>query len=264
MRLKDKVAVIVGGGQTPGETVGNGRATALVFAREGAKVVIVDFDRESAEETLAQVTQAGGEGCVVEADVTDEQACENVVRQTLDRYGRIDVLHNNVGKSRGDAEVSETVEAQWNAIFELNLKSIMLMCKHTLPVMRNQGSGVILNISSIASLCTLTGPAYKTSKVGVNSLTELLAVENGKHGIRVNAILPGLMDTPMAIERRAAERNVDRDVVREERNRSVPLRRKMGTGWDVANAALFLASDEADFISGVCLPVDGAQSARTG
>jgi NAD(P)-dependent dehydrogenase (short-subunit alcohol dehydrogenase family) len=130
--------------------------------------------------------------------------------------------------------------------------------------MREQQSGSIINISSIASLCTFTGPAYKTSKAGVNSLTQLLAVENGRYGIRVNAILPGLMDTPMAIERRANERNVTRDTVREERDRAVPLRHKMGSGWDVAYAALYLASDEANFVSGAILPVDGAQSARVG
>ena len=151
-----------------------------------------------------------------------------------------------------------------------NIKSMAFMCKHSLPVMREQQAGVIINISSIASVCTVTGPesgsgpAYKTSKSSVNALTQLLAVENGKHGIRINAILPGLMDTPMSIERRARARNVSRDTVRAERNRSVPLRGKMGTGWDVAHAALYLASDEASFVSGVCLPVDGAQSARVG
>lgn len=264
MRLKDKVAIIVGGGQTPGETVGNGRATAIVFAREGAKVLLVDRDIRSAEETLALVHKEGGEGICVAADVTNESECKAVVDACQTRYGRIDILHNNVGKSQGDAEVTTVLEENWDAIFELNLKSMVFMCKHVLPVMREQANGVIINISSIASLCTFTGPAYKTSKTGVNSLTQLLAVENGSHGIRVNAILPGLMDTPMAIERRARERNVERTTLREERNITVPLRRKMGTGWDVAYAALFLASDEAGFVSGVCLPVDGAQSARVG
>jgi len=264
VRLKDRVAIIVGGGQTPGETVGNGRATAVVFAREGAKVLLVDRDLESAEETLARVKEEGGDGSCVAADVTREADCQAVVAACRERYRRIDVLHNNVGKSQGDAEVSATLEESWDAIFDLNLKSVIFMCKHVLPVMRAQESGSIINVSSIASLCTFTGPAYKTSKAGVNALTQLLAVENARHGIRVNAILPGLMDTPMAIERRARERNVARDVIREERNRAVPLRRKMGTAWDVAYAALYLASDEAGFVSGVCLPVDGAQSARVG
>ena len=263
-RLEGKVAIIAGGGQTPGETIGNGRATAIVFGREGARVLVADRDLSSAEETLALVQEAGGEGSCLEADLTREADCLRVVQTCLERYGRIDILHDNVGKSQGDAEVSTTEEASWQAIFDLNLKSYMLLCKHVLPVMRAQQEGVIINVSSIASLCTMTGPAYKTSKMGVNGLTQLLAVENGKHGVRVNAILPGLMDTPMAIERRARERNVAREVIRAERDRAVPLRRKMGTGWDVAHAALYLASDEASFVSGVCLPVDGAQSARVG
>jgi NAD(P)-dependent dehydrogenase (short-subunit alcohol dehydrogenase family) len=264
MKLTDRVAVVTGGGQTPGETVGNGRATALVFAREGAKVLVVDRDLASAEETCRAIAEQGGVASALEADVTREEACRGVVATCVERYGRVDILDNNVGKSEGDAEVTRLEEAAWDGIYDLNLRSMFLMCKHTLPVMREQDSGCIINISSIASLCTFTSIAYKTSKSAVNSLTQLLAVENGRWGIRVNAILPGLMDTPMAIERRARERNVDRDVIRAERDRAVPLRRKMGTGWDVANAALFLASDDASFVSGVCLPVDGAQSAKIG
>ncbi len=264
MKLKGRVAIIIGGGQTPGETIGNGRATALVFAREGAKVFVVDRCLESAEETLALITDEGGEGSCFAADVTREADCEAIVRSCCERYGRIDILHNNVGKSEGDAEVTGLIEENWQDIFDLNLKSMYLTCKHVLPVMREQRSGCIINISSIASICSSTPLAYKTSKAGVNALTQLLAVENGGHGIRVNAILPGLMDTPMAIERRARERNVSREVIRVERDRDVPLRGKMGTGWDVAHAALFLASDDASFVSGVNLPVDGAQSARVG
>jgi NAD(P)-dependent dehydrogenase (short-subunit alcohol dehydrogenase family) len=264
MRLEGKVALVVGAGQTPGETVGNGRASAILFAREGAQVMLVDRNLESAEETARMIADEGGESACVEADVTNEGACERAVAACVSKFGRVDVLNNNVGKSQGDAEVTSILEADFDSIFSLNLKSMFLMCKHTLPVMREQQSGSIINISSIASLCTFTGPAYKTSKAGVNSLTQLLAVENGRYGIRVNAILPGLMDTPMAIERRANERNVTRDTVREERDRAVPLRHKMGSGWDVAYAALYLASDEANFVSGAILPVDGAQSARVG
>ena len=264
MRLKGKAAIVTGGGQTPGETIGNGRASALLFAREGAKVLVVDRRIESAEETVAMIAAEGGEAGSLAADVTVEAECAAVAAACVERYARIDILHNNVGKSEGDAEIADLVAESWAGIFDLNLKSTYLMCKHVLPVMRAQGSGAIINISSIASLCTFTGPAYKASKAGMNALTQLLAVENGKHGIRVNAILPGLMDTPMAIERRARERNVERAVIRAERDRAVPLRGRMGTAWDVANAAVFLASDEASFVSGVLLPVDGAQSARVG
>ncbi|MCH9674016.1 MAG: SDR family oxidoreductase [Gammaproteobacteria bacterium] len=264
MRLKDRVAIIVGGGQTPGETIGNGRATALLFAREGAKVFVVDNRLESAEDTVKQITDEGGQACAFAADVTLEPMVEAMVSACHERYGRIDILHNNVGRSKGDAPTVELTLEHWSEIQTLNLTSYFLACKHTLPIMREQQSGNIINISSIASLCSGQTLAYKTSKAAVNAMTQNLALENARYGVRVNAILPGLMDTPMAIERRAAERNVERAVVREERDRQVPLGRQMGSGWDVGQAAVFLASDEAQFITGVCLPVDGGHSARIG
>jgi NAD(P)-dependent dehydrogenase (short-subunit alcohol dehydrogenase family) len=146
----------------------------------------------------------------------------------------------------------------------VNLKGMFLTCKHVLPVMRAQKCGVITNISSIASVCSRPRLAYKTTKAGVNAMTQNLAIENAAYGVRVNAILPGLMDTPMAIEWRARERSADRDTVRRKRDAQVPLERKMGTAWDVAAAAVFLASDEAQYITGVLLPVDGGLSARIG
>ena len=155
-------------------------------------------------------------------------------------------------------------EEVWDQIFDVNLKSMYLTCKHALPLMREQRSGSIINISSIASICSVGMLAYKTSKAGVNALTHSVALGNAKYGIRVNAILPGLMETPMAIEGNVQSRKLDRETVIQERDAQVPLGRKMGTGWDVAQAALFLASDEARFITGVLLPVDGGQSARIG
>lgn len=263
MRLKDKVAVIVGGGQTTGETIGNGRATAFRFAREGAAVLVVDRDLDSAEETVEAIDSEGGNASALAADATREADCGWIAKECLSRFGRIDVLHNNVGRSEGDAATTELKEENWLALMDVNLKSAFLTCKHVLPVMRKQRSGVIINISSTSSVCSRQTLAYKTAKAGINAMTQNIAIENAAYGVRVNAILPGLMDTPMAIERRARERNVLRQTVRDERDAQVPLG-KMGTAWDVAAAAVFLASDEASYITGVLLAVDGGLSARVG
>lgn len=263
MRLKDKVALIVGGGQTTGETIGNGRATAFRFAREGAAVLVVDRDLDSAEETVEAIDSEGGNASALAADATREADCSSIAKECLSRFGRIDVLHNNVGRSEGDAATTELKEENWLALMDVNLKSAFLTCKHVLPVMRKQRSGVIINISSTSSVCSRQTLAYKTAKAGINAMTQNIAIENAAYGVRVNAILPGLMDTPMAIERRARERNVPRQTVRDERDAQVPLG-KMGTAWDVAAAAVFLASDEASYITGVLLAVDGGLSARVG
>ena len=264
MRLADKVGIVVGAGQTPGGTIGNGRATALLFAREGARLLLVDRDLGSVEETAAQVKEEGGECSVFEADITRESDCEALARQCVETYGRIDILHNNVGIGTGDAGPTTLTEEAWDHIFDVNLKGLFLTCKHVLPVMREQGSGAIINISSVAAVCSVGILAYKTSKAGVNALTQSLAIGNAKYNIRVNAIMPGLMNTPMAIEGISRARGISSDELVRQRDAQVPLRRKMGTGWDTAYAALFLASDEAGFVTGVCLPVDGGQSARIG
>lgn len=263
MRLKDRVAVVVGGGQTTGETIGNGRATAIRFAREGATVLVVDRDIDSAEETVRIIEAEGGSPSALAADVTRERDCVAIVTECLSRFGRVDVLHNNVGRSEGDAATIELKEENWLALMDVNLKSVFLTCKHVLPVMRKQKSGVIINISSTSSVCSRQTLAYKTAKAGINAMTQNMAIENAPYGVRVNAILPGLMDTPMAIERRARERDIPRQAVRGERDAQVPLG-KMGTAWDVAAAAVFFASDEASYITGVLLAVDGGLSARVG
>ena len=264
MRLEGKTAIVVGAGQTPGETIGNGRATAILFAREGAKVLLVDSNRESAEETQSMIEKEGGTAKTFEADVTREAECAALVDACRDAYGRVDVLHNNVGIAAGDAGPTHLKEENWQRILDVNLTSVYLTCKHALPVMREQGSGVIINISSIAAVCSIGMLAYKTSKAGVNALTHSLALGNARYGIRVNAIMPGLMNTPMAIEQISEIRGIDRQQLIQERDAQVPLGAKMGTAWDIAHAALFLASDEAKFITGVVLPVDGGQSARIG
>ncbi len=262
-RLEGKVALIVGAGQTPGTTIGNGRATALRFAQEGAAVFLVDRRLASAQETLAMVVEQGGRGIAHEADVTSEAACAGMIDACAKSLGRIDILHNNVGIGAGDRGPSSITEAAWDRIFSTNLKSVMFACKHVLPVMRAQRGGVIINISSIAAVCSVGIVAYKTSKAAVNAYTQSLAMGNAEHNIRANVIMPGLMNTPMAIEGYVAAGR-DRAELIAQRDAQVPLGHAMGTGWDVANAALFLASDEARFITGVCLAVDGGQSARIG
>lgn len=264
MRLKDKIAIVVGAGQQPGETIGNGRATAIRFAQEGAKVLLVDKNEKWAIETLQMVEEVGGVGKVQLADITKESDCREIASASVGHFGRIDILHNNVGRSEGDTETTEMDASMWDQLMEMNLKGMFMTCKHVLPAMRGQKSGNIINISSIASICSHNSIAYKTGKGAVNTMTHHLAMENAKYGVRANAILPGLMDTPMAIERRAREQNVHREEVREARHKRVPLLKKMGTAWDVANASVFLASDEANYITGVIMPVDGGLSSSVG
>jgi len=264
MRLKDKVAIVVGAGQTPGDTIGNGRATAILFAREGAKVLLADRNLASAEETRAMIEAEGGHATAIEMDVSRESDCGQLADRCLALYGRIDILHNNVGIGTGDAGPQHVDIDAFERIFRVNLEGPLLTCKHVAPVMREQGGGAIINVSSIASIAAMTGMvAYKTSKAALNALTQTLAMANARYGIRVNAILPGLINTPMAIEGISAVRGVAKEQVIAERDRQVPLG-KMGSAWDVAYAALFLASDEAKFITGVLLPVDGGQSVRVG
>ena len=264
MRLQDKVAIVVGAGQTPGDTIGNGRATSLLFAREGARVMLVDRDLKSAEETEAMIRDAGGRCLAFEADITREPDCAALARKCVETWNRIDILHNNVGIGGGDAGPTHLTQEAWDEIFDVNLKAMWLTCKHVLPFMREQRSGAIINLSSAAAVCSVGIVAYKVSKAGVNALTHSLAMGNAKYNIRVNAIMPGLMNTPMAIEGISAARGIDREELVHQRDALVPLGAKMGTAWDTAHAALFLHSDEARFITGVILPVDGGQSARIG
>jgi NAD(P)-dependent dehydrogenase (short-subunit alcohol dehydrogenase family) len=259
-RLENKIGVIVGAGQQPGGTPGNGRAVAERYAEEGATLLLVDINREWAEDTLAAI---GAPASVLVADITREEDCQAITRTAMERYGRIDILHNNVGRSGGDRKTSEMDASMWDEIMAMNLKGMFMTCKHALPVMVAQQSGCIINISSTSSLAARPTVTYKTSKGAVNAFTQHLAMENAKFGIRANAILPGLIDTPMAIERRAKERGVDREVVRAERDALVPLG-YMGSAWDVANAAVFLASDESRYITGVLLPVDGGLLVKRG
>ena len=224
MRLKDKIAIVVGAGQSPGEGLGNGRATVLRFAQEGAKVLAVDNNLSSAKETVAMARQSGAECLSFEADVTNETTLAAMVEAARRRWGRIDVLHYNVGVSiaGGDAPLDGITEDTFDRIATVNLRGAIMACKHVLPLMRAQRAGAIITISSVAAWERYPNVAYKATKAGMIAFTQQVAIQNAEFGVRANVILPILIDTPI-----------------------------------VANAALFLASDEANFITGIALPVDG-------
>jgi NAD(P)-dependent dehydrogenase (short-subunit alcohol dehydrogenase family) len=265
MRLANKTAIIVGAGQTPGSTIGNGRAMAVIFAREGANVLCVDRDGARAEETLRMIEQEGGKGASLAADISRSGAADAIIAGAKQLFGeRIDILVNNVGIGGRDGPAHRIEEADFDRTLSVNLRGTWMTCKAAIPVMREQNSGSIVNISSLASLAGGTQVAYEVSKAAVNRLTTSIAQSNARYGVRANAILPGLMDTPMAVAGIALASGREEQAVREERNARIPLGGKMGSAWDTAYAALFLASDEARFITGVLLPVDGGMSVRVG
>ena len=262
-KLAGRVAVVVGGGQTDGETMGNGRAACLTYAREGARILVVDQDADSAEQTAKLVRENGGQAHAHRADITSDDDCRGIPEAALAAFGRIDVLHNNVGIV--PAGPTERLTArQWRTGFEVNLTGMWLTCKYVLPHLREQHSGAVVNISSMAGV--MAGGeaiAYVTSKAAVNSMTRSLALEYAPHGVRVNAIAPGMMDTPMGVDQVARATGATRQDVAARRAAMIPMGHQ-GTSWDVANAALFLASDDAAFITGAVLPVDGGSTLTGG
>ena len=262
-RLAGKVAVVVGGGQTPGETIGNGRATALLFAREGAQVLVVDRDLDRAQVTVEEITGQGGEAVAHRADVAADDGPAEVVAAARDRFGRLDVLHNNVGIGAGDGPPHHLTDESFDRIMDVNLRATWRMCREAVPALR-ETQGSIVNVSSLAAIASAGNlTAYKLSKAGVNALTQNLALTNAKHGVRANAVAPGFIDTPMGVDAPAELLGIERADYAKVRADHVPLGRQ-GTAWDVAHAALFLASDEARFITGVVLAVDGGQSTLVG
>jgi len=266
--LKGRRIIVVGAGQRKvvdaEPPIGNGRAMAVLFAREGASVLCVDRVADRAQETVDQVTAEGGVASALAADVVKAADCAKIVEEARARYGRLDVLINNVGIGGGDAPAHRLEEAAFDRILSVNLKGMWLTIKAALPVMREQQGGAIVNISSLAARAGGIQLAYEVSKAGVNRLTTSVAQSNARYGVRCNAIMMGYMDTPMAVSGIASATGRPTAEVRAERDARVPLGGRMGDGWDTAYAALFLASDEAKFISGAILPVDGAMGVRIG
>ena len=263
-RLEGKVAIVTGAGQTPGDTVGNGRAISILFAREGARVMLVDRNLASAQETQAMIAKEGGTAFAFQADVTIADDCRTMAAACAERYGQIDILVNNVGTGGRDGTPVQVTEETWDRVFNINLRGMFLTCKYVLPFMEARETGAIVNISSIAAVCATPMLAYKTSKAGVNALTHTIAMQYAAKGIRANCIMPGLLNTPMAIEGISKAMKIDKEELIKRRSKAVPLKGGMGDGWDTAYGALFLASDEAKFITSVMLPIDGGQSARIG
>jgi len=259
-RLQDKVALVFGAGSI-GPGWGNGNATAVAYAREGAKVIAIDVRLAAAEETAGFIRGEGGTCEAIAADVTRSEDILRVVERCLALHGRIDILHNNVGMAYigGPVEMSEET---WHKSMDLNVGSLFLTCKHVLPVMERQGSGAIVNVSSIASIRWLGTAyiAYSASKGAVNQFTQTVALQYARRGIRANAILPGMMDTPTARVSLGSQFADEAELVAR-RNALCPTG-KMGDGWDIAHASVFLASDEAKYITGVLLPVDGGMTCK--
>jgi len=261
-RLKDKIAIVTGAGSV-GPGWGNGRATAVRFAEEGAKIFAVDRNLDSVAETIERVKAVGGEIVVRQCDVTDSASVKAMVEACLARFGRMDVLVNNVGGSAhgGPVEMSEEV---WDAQVDSNLKSVFLTCKHVLPVMEKQKRGAIVNVASTSGI-RFTGAfqvGYAATKAGVIQLSRVVAVQYAPKGIRVNTVVPGQLHTPMVEARLARQRaGGDVEALLAQRLKRIPIG-FAGDGRDTANAALYLASDEARFVTGTELVVDGGMSVR--
>lgn len=260
-RLQDKICLLMGGGSSFHEGgLSNGQAVALTFAREGASLAVVDKNLEAAQATVAQIEAAGGRAIALQADVSRHADVSAAVAATLEAYGRIDILHNNVGiEVRGD--VVESSEASWDLVHDVNLKSVFLTSKEVIPVMQRQGGGVIVNVSSTASLkwSAQAFISYSSSKAAVNHMTRVMARQYAHQNIRCNVVVPGMIDTPHI-------RTLYKDKTAEEfeqimatRDARCPMGRQ-GTSQEIANAALFLASDEASYVTGAVLVVDGAMS----
>ena len=261
-RLEGKVAIVTGAGCV-GPGWGNGRAMAVRFVEEGAKVLAADRDLDRVQETLERAGVLRDSMLAHQCDVTDSVSVAAMVAAAIDAFGRVDILVNNVGGSAAGGPV-EMSEAVWDAQVDFNLKSVFLGCKHVLPVMEQQGSGAIINLASTSGL-RWTGAAqvaYAATKAGVIQLTKVVAVQYAPKGIRVNCVVPGQLHTPMVETRLAKQRSGgDVEALLNTRRSRIPLG-FMGDGRDTANAALFLASDEARFITGTEILVDGGMTAR--
>ncbi|WP_312224105.1 SDR family NAD(P)-dependent oxidoreductase [Rhizobium rhizoryzae] len=261
-RLSGKRAIVFGAGSS-GPGYGNGKAAAMEYAREGAQVACVDLVLDAANETHQIIAQEGFASIAIAADVTRQASVEQAVRQAVDAFGGIDILHNNVGVTHMGGPV-ELSEESFQASVDLNIGSVYRTAKAVLPIMEKQKDGAIINISSLAAIRWTGYPyfAYYAMKAAVNQSTVAIAMQYARRGIRANCIMPGMIDTPLIYKQISGQYASAEDMVAA-RSRSVPVGR-MGDAFDIARAAVFLASDEARFITGVCLPVDGGQSCAMG
>ena len=252
-RLAGKSAIITGAGSRA-EGIGNGRATAILFAREGAELLLVDRDEAAVQATLDMIRAEGNDAAIAVADVTSTEDCSRIVADAVSRYGKLNILHNNVGIG-GRGTVEQISEVEWDHVLRVNVTSMMLTCKHAIPALRESGGGAITNVSSIAALRPRGLTAYSVSKAAVATLTQALAVDHGRDRIRANCIMPGPVYTPMVYSAGMS------DELRE-RRKNASLLRQEGEPWDIGWAAVFLASDEAKYVTGVILPVDGGVTVR--
>jgi NAD(P)-dependent dehydrogenase (short-subunit alcohol dehydrogenase family) len=246
--LSGKVAVVLGGGAA-GDGIGNGRAAAILLAKAGAKVVVVDRAIDLADRTVAMIKEQGGEALALEADITRSEDCAMVVKTALDRFGRLDLLDNNVGIGSRGSVVDDSQE-NWRRVMQINVETMFLAAKHAIPAMIRGGGGSIVNVSSISALRPRGLTAYSASKGAVIALTRAMAVDHGKDGVRVNCVAPGPVYTPMVYQRGMSPEARDR------RRRASTLAIE-GTGWDIGHAVRFLLSDYARYITGHTLVVDG-------
>ena len=246
--LRSKVAVVMGGGAA-GAGIGNGRAAAILLARAGTKVLVVDRVLDLAEQTVAMIKEQGGEATALAADITRDEDCATVVKSALDRFGRLDFLDNNVGIGSRGSVVDDSQE-NWRRVMQVNVETMFLASKHAIPAMIRGGGGAIVNVSSISALRPRGLTAYSASKGAVIALTRAMAVDHGKDGVRVNCVAPGPVYTPMVYQRGMSPEARDR------RRRASVLAIE-GTGWDIGHAVRFLLSDHARYITGHTLVVDG-------
>jgi NAD(P)-dependent dehydrogenase (short-subunit alcohol dehydrogenase family) len=263
-RLKGKVAIVTGAGSVIGAPdrppIGNGKAAAILYAMEGASVMAVDVRKDAGEETVRVIKEKGGTCSFFRADVTRSEECRAMAEQCIKTYGRIDILHNNVGiGGRKLGEILDADEEEWDLVMNVNVKSMFHTCKAVVPHMLKQGYGSILNISSLAAVSHNSTPLfiYTISKAAVNSFTRCLAAQLAGKGVRVNGVMPGMIDSPMIYQDGLTRLySGDFEKMRNDRNKRIPMK-KMGEPWDVAYAALFLVSDEARYITGQIFAVDG-------